>query len=236
MKSRFSSRRSGRPGLDLRPSSATMVQCPPVDRAPGGRWALLGLFVVGLSACATPAQPRTSHPVPFEQFVEIGAVIDASRAFPVAFYADPAAKPRIVDVEGQDLHASDWLTHLAKRMNQALAKVSLYDARFMPIAQTIFREELHAGRYTYPYEHAAQDLQKTRVPARIAALRFVSANRVRVAADSGVKVVVELRLADLTRLYSFESTGSNWDLDCFTGIARKILGDVRFWEAVKSGL
>jgi len=194
---------------------------------------ILALFAI-LAACGPRAQPRTSHPVKWREFTAIGGMVDASRGFPLAFYADPAAKPRIVDVDGTELYASDWMTHIAKRMNQALAKVSLYDTRFMPVAQKLFSDKLINGAYTYPYRGASKEMQTSALHARIAVLKFQSAAPVTIVAESGYKVVVELKMFSMTRLYMHEATGSHWDKTCFEEIARKILSDGRFWKAVKA--
>lgn len=196
------------------------------------------LFVVvafvALSGCGGSAQPRTSRPVPWQEFAKIGGVVDASRGFPVAFYADPGAEPRTANVDGTTLYVGDWLTHMAKRMNQALAKVSLYDTRFMAVAQKLFTDEIVNGAYTYPYRGASKEMQASALHARIASLQFESATRVSIVAESGVRVVVKLKLFSMTRLYVHEATGPHWDHECFTRIAEKILSDGDFWRAVQT--
>lgn len=193
---------------------------------------LIALFAT--SGCGGSAQPRTNRPLPWQEFAKIGSVVDASRGFPVAFYADPGAEPRTVDVDGTTLYASDWLTHLAKRMNQALAKVSLYDTRFMVVAQKMFTDEIVNGAYTYPYRGASKEMQASALHARIAVLQFASAAPTRIVAESGVRVVVKLKLHSMTRLYVHEATGAHWDHECFARIAEKILGDADFWRAVQA--
>ncbi len=190
--------------------------------------------VAAMTACAPRAQPRTSHPLKWQEYSKLGGVVDASRGFPLAFYADPGAEPRIVDVDGTDLYAADWMTHLAKRMNQALAKVSLYDSRFMPVAQKLFSDKLINGAYTYPYRGAGKEMQTSALHARIAVLKFQSVAPVTVVAESGYKVVVEVKMFSMTRLYVHESTGSHWDKTCFEAIGRKILSDSAFWRAVQA--
>ena len=198
------------------------------------RVVFLGLTVVVIAACSTPAQPRTSHPVPFREFKEIGAVVDASRGFPVAFFAVPGRAPEIVDVDGQQLYAADWTVHIAKRMNQALALVGLYDMRFMQSGQLIFRDELSTGRYSYPYRSKDMAREMSLMPARLAELRFVSAKPVAVGGEAGVQLVLEVSLFSRKHLYSFEAIGGHWDVECFVGIARKVLSDAKFWRAVKT--
>ncbi len=205
--------------------------------SPTRRAANLALAVavaIAFVACAPRAQPRTSHPLKWKEFAQIGGMIDASRGFPLAFYADPGAEPIVTDVDGTDLYAADWTTHMAKRMNQALAKVSLYDSRFMPVAQKLFSDKLVNGAYTYPYRGAGKELQTSALHARIAVLKFHSAKPVTIAAERGIRVVVQLKMFSMTHLYAHEATGSHWDQKCFEEIARKILSDGKFWRAVQA--
>lgn len=186
------------------------------------------------SGCGGSAQPRTNRPVAWQDFTTTGGMLDASRGFPLAFYADPGAEPRMVEVDGTTLYAGDWMTHIAKRMNQALAKVSLYDTRFMTVAQKLFTDKIVNGAYTYPYRGASKEMQASALHARIVMLQFESAKPVKIVAESGVRVVVKLKLFSMTRLYMHEATGAHWDHECFTHIAQKILSDGDFWRAVQA--
>jgi len=194
--------------------------------------------VVGLSSgCATTLQPRTSAELQYKSYKKLGAVIDASRAFPIAFYANAQQQPLTLEVPfgmpSATLAAAQWTTHLAKMMNQALHEVGLYDRRFAAFAHQVFHNNLASGDYVYDFKNADKLMPDIRVSGtRLVKLKLLSAKPVREGADEVVQVTVEATIAGLQRLYQATAQGSNWDRKVFDAIAKKILSDPGFWKVV----
>jgi len=190
------------------------------------------------SGCASTMQPRTSAELPYKKYKALGAVVDASRAYPIAFYAEHNQKPVEVIVEygfpkGR-LLAGQWTAHLAARMNQALHEVGLFDRRFSAFAHRVFHNRLSAGNYVYDHKDfnaMKRDIELSR--SRLAKLRLVSAKPATTGSMRVARVTVEVTMGGLQRMYQADSGRADWDAHCFDQIARKILGDPGFWKVVQ---
>ena len=204
------------------------------------RLSLMLLLAAVLSltvGCATTLRPRTSAELPYKEYKKLGAVTDASRAFPIAFYADPTQDPVELDVPyvlpAGHVLAAQWMTHLAARMNQALHEVGLYDRRFAAFAHQVFHNDLASGDYIYNFKGDGAVKRDIEVSgARLVKLRLKSMKPVTSGSMQIVRLVVELKMGNLQRMYQAESNAADWDRACFDGIARKILGDPKFWKGV----
>ena len=199
--------------------------------------ALVVVLALLCSGCGATLSPRTSATLAWTEWAESGAMVDASRAHPVAFWANPSRSPTVVDVGGAEFAAGQWLTHLALRMNQAIRSKTLFDSRFAAVGPKLFAWELAAGRYTYTYHDTAAKTAAlvARSRARAVELRLISAKRLQLGADTGVRLLVAATGGGRTRNYTAETTQSHaWDVTCMDQIARKILGDPNFWAAAKS--
>ncbi len=204
------------------------------------RFVVVTSLIVALSLCAGcggALLPRTSAPLPWKVWAESGAMVDASRGYPVAFWSDPSREPAEVQVAGATLHPAQWLTHLALRMNEAIGQKTLFDTRFAAIGPTLFKWELASGRYRYTYKakpEVTADLI-ARSHARAFELRFGSANVVKIGSETGVRILVDVIGRGIKRSYAADSTkASGWDVDCMDILARRVLGDASFWEAAKA--
>lgn len=196
-----------------------------------------GLCVSSVSGCASTLRPRTSAELQYKEYKKLGAVIDASRAYPLAFYAAPSEAPKVVEVKlglsGAHVQTAQWLTHLAARMNQALHEVGLYDRRFAQFAHRVFHNTLSSGDYVYDFDAPGAVVKDIELSgARLAKLKLTSLKVVKVGADEAVRATVEVLIGGLPRMYQAEGSGSNWDQRCFDGLARKILSDSGFWKSV----
>ncbi len=192
-----------------------------------------GLLLLGLGACSSSLQPRTDQPIPFEKYRDLGAVVDASRGFPVAFMALTTDKPQQVEVSmglgSVTVQTAQWMVDLARSMNMAMAKVALYDDRFTPTSQQIFHNELDSGDLVYDFKPAADWKPAAARVARLA-LRSLEAH----SQSDGVlfQIQVQVDLPGFTHIYTCERTApSNWDRDAFSCAGEKILGDPLLWKA-----
>ena len=204
------------------------------------RFVVVSPLIVALllsAGCGGALLPRTSAPLPWMAWADSGAMVDASRGHPVAFWADPSREPTEVEVGGATLHPAQWLTHLALRMNEAAGQRTLFDTRFEAIGPTLFKWELASGRYRYTYKakpEATADLI-ARSHARAFELRFASAHVVKIGSETGVHILIDVIGGGTKRSYAADSTKvSGWDVDCMDILARRILGDASFWEAAKT--
>ena len=195
------------------------------------------LLSMSFAGCASTLRPRTSAELQYKDYKSLGAVHDASRAYPIAFYADPTQDPQVVQVPfglpaGKVL-AAQWITHLAAKMNQALHEVGLYDRRFASFAHRVFHNNLSSGDYIYDFKGDAQVDKDIKLSgARIVKLRLKSMTVATAGSEQTVRLVVEATVGGLPRLYQANSNGANWDQQCFDRVARKILGDPGFWKVV----
>lgn len=196
---------------------------------------LTAALLAQTSACGSASQPRTNDAMPIEKYQTLGPVADASRAFPLAFYANPIGPPEFVDVDkglgGTKVAAGAWLTELARNMNKALAQVSLYDARFLEQASAVFQYDVENGDILYRYREPAEGL-KTK--ARVAKMKLVSLKTSSGADGTTVLIHVEVQLGTFVHIYGCEITNVRWDAAAFACIGEKVLGDASLWKAAQS--
>jgi hypothetical protein len=220
--------------MKKRPARATPALPSPRRRGRAAGGAAAGLAaLISLAGCGQTLQPRTSAPLDTSRW-QGGAMTDASRGFPIAFYADPCAKPAEVEVGGDKLAAAAWLCHLARAMNEELARASLYDVRFAGLGKDLIGAQVEAGRYVYRCAPGAAAKVEREV-VRAVELRLLSADRVEVAGAKAARLRVEVRVGRARLTYEAHSSQGTWDVAVFTELGRKILGDASFWEAVKVG-
>jgi hypothetical protein len=190
-------------------------------------------LAVSLSACGTASQPRYGTPMDQKRFQDLGAVTDASRAFPVAFMATPRDQPEFVEVDaglgGTKVATAQWLTELARVMNTSMAKIGLFDDRFQPIAQELFRYEVESGDMVYGWK---QPEGFTTGSARLARLHL---RDLKAHSDSdGVTALIHVQvdMTGFTKIYECEKTSASlWDREVFACVGEKILGDPKLWQA-----
>ncbi len=195
--------------------------------------AAIALIAAVAGGCGRTLQPRTSSSIEVKTWGE-GAMIDASRAFPVAFWADPCVAPPAVDVGGDSLLVSHWLPYLAKRMNDVAASGGLYDQRLSSseAGKSVLKSEISNGYYVYrclPESTA----RVGREAVRIVKLELESATPTRIGADAGVVVRLAV-IAGASRLsYQAQAAGIHWDIEVFQELGRKVMSDPAFWAAVE---
>lgn len=194
----------------------------------------LGVAALVVTGCGRTLQPRTSSKLDRAGW-KSGAIVDASDAYPIAFWADPCQPPQEHDVAGDTLVTQQWLCHFARALNETLAQRGLYDGRFASAGRQVLGGKLEAGLHRYPCEPDAVDqLQKEAV--RLAKIQFVSAERVRDVADNATVVRIEVVVGTIKLQYAARSLISGWDVEIFSRLGAMILSDVRFWAAVKGPL
>ena len=198
---------------------------------------LLGLLMLlSVMGCTSTLRPRTSVPLPYKSYKRIAAVMDASRAYPVAFFALPNQAPVTKTLDyglgGTKVMTGQWLAHLAFNMDQALHEVGLFDQRFRPFAQRMYRHDTSAGDLSYPFKPDANFSQDMLMSgARLAKLSIHSLKPVTMGAERVVQMTIEVSLGGLQRMYQATCSGAEWDAVCFHRIARKLLGDPNFWKS-----
>lgn len=192
------------------------------------------LSVVGLG-CGSVMQPRVNDDLGLNNAVLHGATVDASRGFPLAFYANPGQDPEFVDLDhgfgNTRVAGAAWVTELARQLDNAIAKVSLYDQRFSALAQQVFASEVSNGDLSYAWHEPAEGLQTLGSNVRIARLRLDSFKTQSTGEGIHVTASVELKLGDFKQTYTCERAGERWDRAVFACLGEKILSDARLWKA-----
>ena len=195
-------------------------------------------FLALASGCSSVMQPRVTDDLGFNTAVLHGATVDASRGFPIAFYANPGQDPEFVEVDhaigNTKVAGALWVTELARQLDRAIAKVSLYDERFSSIAQQVFAYEVSNGDLTYPWREPADGLPATGIHVRVARLRLDSFKTASTGEGVHVTASVELKLGDFKQIYSCERAGERWDRAVFACLGEKILGDSSLWKAAST--
>jgi hypothetical protein len=204
--------------------SAPMEMAMALGVSPGAKHtiALLTLTIavaLTISGCGRALTPRTSAP------------LDASRAYPVAFWADACKEPEGRVVASDNLLTGQWLAHFSRALNEAVARAGLYDTRFGEIHSSVLGGELVAGEFVYKCNPDSVALVR-RSATRIVQITLKSADRVVVVSDRAVVVVVEVHVGKQTLQYQAHSIRSGWDAEVFSQLGRSILGDPGFWQAV----
>jgi len=200
-------------------------------------WKLPSCFaaLVWVSGCAVASLPRTETPLPIQKFTEAPAMADASRGFPLVFYANPAGDPEILALDTgmgtTNVHASQWLTELARSLNVALAKVTLFDERFKALSQQVFEYELNNGDIVYSYREPKNgpDFGTLRV-ARLRLKELKTSTN-----EEGVSAMITIEVSlpsGFIKFYACEAAGKQWVRDVFACAGEKILNDTMFWKGV----
>ncbi|MBI5609135.1 MAG: hypothetical protein HY902_09655, partial [Deltaproteobacteria bacterium] len=167
-----------------------------------------------------------------------GAMGDASQAYRVGFYANPAEQPEIIDVGvgigGTKVAAAQWTTNLALALNNVVAKVGRFDERFLPFSSEIFKSDIVDGDIIYRWRQPEGRLNFDK--ARVAKIRLMSLTA---AGSGGLGIathgILELTLGDWVHGYDCDlvSTG-DWMGETMACLGEKILNDELFWKAVEA--
>ncbi len=196
---------------------------------------LVGVVAAGVQACAVTAIPKVDDTVPAEAFTDHGAVIDASRAYPIAFYADPSAEPAFAEaatgMQTLRIPGPQWLAHLALKLNESVARVGLYDLRFSLHARDVFATEAEAGRVRYTYRAQKDDPARFH-PARVAVLTIQSIEGKSVSDGVELTLSVQVDMVGFTHVYVHREVVGTSPRDVFIGLGKKLVSDPAFWRAV----
>ncbi len=197
---------------------------------------LLAVLVATLvaSGCGRTMQPRTSRQLDTSTWLQ-GAVLDASDAYPIAFWADPCRPPAEHDVGSDTLRTQTWLCHFARQLNATIATRGLYDGRFASAGKDVLGGRVEAGLHEYPCEPDAVDRLK-REAVRLARIELVKAENATLRETSAVRLRIAVIVGTQRLEYETNSTVATWDIDLFQRLGTMILSDPRFWQAVKSSL
>lgn len=201
----------------------------------GRRWATLSLVALVASlagGCGRTLQPRTSTQIDTANW-KSGAVVDASQAYPVAFWADACASPKEVELAGDNVRLDQWLPHLARTMNESVVSTGLYDTRFAAIGAAVQKPTLDAGRITYAcVEGAAQKFAREAV--RVVRIEYVTGRAERIVSDLGVSLRIAVVFGASRLEYEARAVGRNWPDTVFGELGRQVLSDPTFWAAAKT--
>ena len=188
------------------------------------------------AACGGASMPRIADPLPVQQFQDVGAMADASRGFPAAFYANPGNSPEVIELPaGGRIHGAQWMVELARTMNVALSKATLFDDRFKPLAQQVFNYDVDNGDVVYAWREpaAGPDFGGARV-VTLKLKDFKTVSSLGEGITGQATVEVNILGSGFTKYYACEKTGQKWDRDTFTCVGERILGDPSFWKGVAS--
>ena len=209
------------------------MSVPPL--AASRRALVVWLGAVIAQGCAMTVMPKVDDVVPSELFTDHGAVVDASRAYPVAFYANPAAQPEFFEaatgMQTMRIPGPQWLAHLALKLNEGIARVGLYDLRFSANARDVFATEAAAGYLRYTYQAQKDDPQRF-APARVAVLSTQSIESKSVSEGVELTLSVQVELAGFARTYVHREVVGTSPRGAFVGLGTKIVSDPEFWRAV----
>ena len=203
-------------------------------------WIQRGLLTGALAlsvACGSVVQPRVNDDLALNAAASRGATHDASRGFPIAFYANPGQDPEDVEVNHglgpTRVRVAQWVTELARQLNIAIARVSLFDQRFSAVSQQVYAYDVSDGDLSFAWREPKEGLQLSGERPRIAKLRL---NGLRTTSTSeGVVVVasVELQLGTYRKIYDCEKAGERWDRTVFGCLGEQILSDPLLWKAAQ---
>ncbi len=207
------------------------------SRAVGSRpmaalW-VCALTTLALAGCGRTLQPRTNTNIDTANW-KSGAVVDASQAFPIAFWADACASPKEVELGGDTVRIDQWLPYLARRMNESVVSHGLYDVRFAAIGAAVQKTTLDAGRLTYACVPGAKQ-KFEREAVRVARIEYVTGRTERIVSDQGVSVRIAVIVGPARLEYEARAPGRNWYEQVFGDLGRQVLSDPAFWAAVKTG-
>jgi hypothetical protein len=190
------------------------------------------------TGCASTMMPRVNDDLELNKAVLHGATVDATRGFPIAFYANPAQDPEYVELDhalgATRIAGAQWVTELARQMDNAIAKVSLFDQRFSPISQQVFAYDVSNGDLSFAWREPADGLPTAGIHIRIAHMRLDSFKTSATAEGVHVMASIEVKLGDYREVYTCERAGDRWERAVFACLGEKILGDAKLWKAAQS--
>lgn len=179
--------------------------------------ALLGLVVSG---CASVAGPRVDRPLDRDAFGSTPAFINASRAWPIAFFAAPeTTRQDEVDVGGRQrrLRTADWLHQLALELNATLQGRGLFDERARVVQARAMQRVVSDGYQ----RHGIPDRSRFDRAVRLSAARVVV-----------VRITLRARGCGVDRRYRVSRGGEDFDHGAFQQLGQTLLGDGAFWAGV----
>ncbi len=189
------------------------------------------------SGCASTLAPQVGRTIPIAKMLNQGAMLDASRAYRVAFYADPTQQPDFVEVSaglgGTKVLTSQWSTELARILNVVVGKVSRYDERFMDFAAEVFSHDIDNGDINFKYRPPAGGPKFGK--ARVVTIRLTEVKTS--SGNEGIvgHAMIEVALAGWIHMYACEAAGqSDWMARTMACLGEHIVGDPSFWKAVEA--
>ena len=199
--------------------------------------AALTVAALSLAACSTTLAPQVGRLIPIDKMLNQGAMLDASRAYRVAFYADPTAQPETVEVNaglgGTKVLLAQWGMELARLLNVTVGKVSRYDERFIEFATEVFSHDIENGDVFFKYKPPQGGPKFGR--ARVVQLRLTEISTS--SGQDGITGhgVAEVSLAGWVHLYACEAVGqADWMQKTMACLGERIVGDPSFWKAVEA--
>ena len=189
------------------------------------------------AACSTASLPQIEPPLRAADFADEGALQDSSAGTPIAFYANPALSPTVLEVSTglgtTQLHVGVWTLELARQLNQALARRSRFDERFGELAPEVFAHEVENGDLIFAWKEPEDFAERTR------RMRIVRLQTTQVAAEAetgGVSASGKLQvtLPDNSKLTVTCDVppGKHWPQRLYTCFGERLMGNPTFWQAV----
>lgn len=196
-------------------------------------WSLL-LLTCG---CASLVQPRVNDDLKLNSVAGTGATHDASRGFPIAFYSNPGQDPEEVTVDHglgpTRVRVAQWVTELARQLNIAIAKVSLFDQRFSAVSQQVYAYEVSDGDLSFAWREPVEGIPLSGERPRIAKLRLNGMTTASTSEGVVATASVEVNLGGFRKVYACERAGERWDRAVFGCLGEQILSDTLLWQAAQ---
>lgn len=189
------------------------------------------------AACSTASLPQVEPPLRSADFADEGALQDSSAASPIAFYANPAASPTVIEVStglgATELHAGFWTLELARQLNHALARQSRFDERFGEFGAEVFAHEVENGDLVFKWTEPEDFAERTR---RVRLVRLRTTEVKAEAETGGVSATGKLQvtLPDSSQLtiHCEIGPGRHWPQRLYTCFGERLMGNPTFWRAV----
>jgi len=199
--------------------------------------AALWCLASSVAACASTLAPQAVRGIDTVNMANQGAMADASRAYRVAFYADPTHQPDTIEVSaglgGTKVLVSQWTAELARQINRVIAKLGLYDERFQEFGQEIFNHDIVNGDVVYGWRPPEGGPKFGRT--RVATLRLTELKTSTGGEGITGQGVIEVTMQGWVHLYACESSGGDdWMAKTMACLGEKIVGDPSFWKAVEA--
>jgi len=202
------------------------------------------LTIVALAALACPAcgsllAPQVARTIPIDRMQQQGAMLDASRAYRLAFYANPGQSPEVVEVSagigGTRVALSQWTTELARTLNIVVGRVQRFDERFQELSVEIFNHDIEQGDVIYRWRPPVEGPKFGK--ARVATLKMIELKTTSGADGITGHGTIEVVLGTWVHLYACEAVGQqDWMQRTMACLGEKILGDPSFWKAAEAVL